>query len=38
MVAAGALTTLWILSHLGPVVYGLPVPFMRRASAASSAF
>lgn len=38
MVAAGALMTLWILSHLGPVVYGLPAPFFRRATAASSAF
>jgi hypothetical protein len=38
LVAAGAVTTLWILSHLGPVVYGLPAPFMRRARAVASAF
>ena len=36
IIAAGAAMTLWILSHLGPVVYGLPAPFVRRA--ASSAF
>ena len=29
-IAAGAVLTLWILSKLGPVVYGLPVPFLRR--------
>jgi hypothetical protein len=38
VVAAGVLLTLWILSHLGPVVYGLPAPFFRRAGAASTAF
>jgi hypothetical protein len=37
LLAAGVLTTLWILSHLGLVVYGLPAPFIRRASAGSSA-
>jgi hypothetical protein len=35
--AAGVLMTLWILSQLGPVVYGLPVPLFRRVGAASSA-
>jgi hypothetical protein len=38
LVSAGVAMTLWILSHLGPVVYGLPAPFFRRASSASSAF
>jgi hypothetical protein len=38
LVGVGALLTLWILSHLGPVVYGIPVPFFRRASGAPSAF
>jgi hypothetical protein len=33
LIASGALLTLWILSHLGPVVYGLPAPFLRRAAA-----
>ena len=37
-VAVGVLLTLWILSHLGPVVYGLPAPFLRRAGGAPSAF
>jgi hypothetical protein len=37
LLAVGALTTLWILSHLGLVMYGLPAPFIRRASTASSA-
>jgi hypothetical protein len=31
---AGGLLTLFILSHLGPVAYGLPAPFFRRAAAA----
>jgi hypothetical protein len=31
LILAGALLTLWILSQLGPVVYGLPVPLVRRA-------
>ena len=30
LILAGALLTLWILSQLGPVVYGLPVPLVRR--------
>ena len=38
LAVAGALLTLWILSKLGPVVYGLPAPFLRRAGAAPSAF
>ena len=38
LVGVGVVTTLWILSHLGPVVYGLPAPFFRRASGGSSAF
>lgn len=35
IVLIGALLTLWILSKLGPVVYGLPATFFRRASAAA---
>jgi len=38
VVVAGALLTLWILSKLGPVAYGLPAPFFRRPSGAPSAF
>ena len=34
MVAVGVVLTLWILSHVGPVVYGLPA-FFRRTSGAS---
>ena len=34
LLVAGGLLTLFILSHLGPVVYGLPAPFFRRAAAA----
>jgi hypothetical protein len=34
VVAAGVAMTLWILSHLGPVVYGLPAPLFRRGGAA----
>jgi hypothetical protein len=36
MVAVGVVLTLWILSHVGPVVYGLPA-FFRRSSGVSSA-
>jgi hypothetical protein len=32
LILVGALLTLWILSEVGPVAYGLPVPLMRRAS------
>ena len=38
LVGAGVVVTLWLLSHLGPVVYGLPAPFFRRAGGGSSAF
>jgi hypothetical protein len=31
LILVGALLTLWILSQLGPVVYGLPVPLVRKA-------
>jgi hypothetical protein len=31
LLLVGAVLTLWILSQLGPVVYGLPVPLVRRA-------
>jgi hypothetical protein len=31
-ILVGVLLTLWILSQLGPVVYGLPVPLVRRAA------
>jgi hypothetical protein len=31
LILVGALLTLWILSQMGPVVYGLPVPLFRRA-------
>jgi hypothetical protein len=34
LIGAGVLLTIWILSHLGPVVYGLPA-FFRRTSSAS---
>jgi hypothetical protein len=30
LILTGALLTLWILSHVGPAVYGLPVPLVRR--------
>jgi hypothetical protein len=30
LILTGALLTLWVLSQLGPVVYGLPVPLVRR--------
>lgn len=30
LILVGVLLTLWILSQLGPVVYGLPVPLVRR--------
>ena len=30
LILTGAALTLWILSHVGPVVYGLPVPLVRR--------
>lgn len=32
LILTGALLTLWILSELGPVVYGLPVPLVRQAA------
>lgn len=32
LVVVGVLLTLWILLQLGPVAYGLPAPFFRRAS------
>lgn len=35
LMAVGVLLTLWILSHLGPVVYGLPAAFFRRGAAAA---
>lgn len=34
-VALGALATLWILGHLGPVAYGVPVTFLRRGASSS---
>lgn len=36
LLIAGGLLTLFVLSHLGPVVYGLPAPFVRRAVAADA--
>jgi hypothetical protein len=36
LLVAGGLLTVYILSHLGPVVYGLPAPFFRRAVAADA--
>jgi hypothetical protein len=36
LLGIGVVLTVWILSHLGPVVYGLPA-FFRRTSGAPSA-
>lgn len=36
LMLVGALLTVWILSELGPVVYGLPVPLIRRSAAAAA--
>jgi len=33
LLVAGGLLTLFVLSQLGPIVYGLPAPFFRRAIA-----
>jgi hypothetical protein len=30
LLALGVVLTLWIVTHLGPVAYGLPAPFFRR--------
>jgi hypothetical protein len=37
LLLAGVILTFYILSELGPVVYGLPVPLMRRAIASGAA-
>jgi hypothetical protein len=37
LILTGAALTLWILSHVGPVVYGLPVPLVRRGLVTSAA-
>lgn len=34
LIVAGALLTVWILGEVGPVVYGLPVPLVRRSASA----
>jgi hypothetical protein len=37
LIIFGGLLTLWIVSQLGPVAYGLPAPFFRRAAAVPNA-
>jgi hypothetical protein len=37
LLTVGGLLTLWVLYHLGPVAYGLPAPFFRRAALAQAA-
>lgn len=37
LIVVGGLATLWIVSQLGPVAYGLPAPFFRRAAAVPAA-